>query len=116
MHVVSLGLSFSIPKLKMNFINHYFSFENLANTLKRLPLPVQIREDISSIPHKLFREFDQVKRSFAKLPKTLYDALFTSKSEDSIFITRPDKGCGMVVMNKQGYLEAELNGIQIQNL
>ena len=106
--VLSLGLSFCIPKLKIDFISHYFSFETLTKSLKSLPLPTsqwnKLVKEISSIAHTSFRDFDSVKRSFIKLPQPLFDALTSLKADNSIVITKPDKGRGTVVMNKQDYI------------
>ena len=59
----------------------------------------------SSVTHTSFREFNEVQRSFAKLPKTLFDALITLKSDDSIIIVKKDKGRRTVVMNKKDYIQ-----------
>ena len=106
--VLSLGLSYCIPNLKIDFVNHYLAFEILAKTLKCLTPPTpqwdKLVKEISSIAHTSFREFDQVKRSFIKLPKTLFEALTSLKTDKSVVITRPDKGRGTVVMNKDEYV------------
>ena len=39
-----------------------------------------------------------------KLHQDFYDVLIKLKTDDSIIITKPDKGRGTVVMNKEDYL------------
>ena len=106
--VLSLGLSYSLPKFKINFAEHYFAFENLVNTLKYLPYkPMNwdsLKTDIATVAHSSFREFNTFKHSFMKLPPALYDALIKLRTDDPIIITKPDKGRGTVVMNKGDYL------------
>lgn len=57
-------VSFCVHKYKIESMNNYFAFENLANTLKRLSLPVQqwdkLVKEISSKARDSFREFDQL--------------------------------------------------------
>lgn len=72
--VLSLRLSLCIPKLKTDFMNHYFSFENSAKQTLTLPLPKKkIVTEISSTAHNSLEEFDEGKRSFTKLLKSICD-------------------------------------------
>ena len=61
-------------------------------------------KEIASVAHSSFQDFKIFRRSFPKLPQTLYDSLIKLKSDKSIIITRPDKGRGTVVINKDDYI------------
>ena len=106
--VFSLGLSYSLPKFKINFVEHYFAFENLVNTLKYSPYKSMnwgsLKTDIATVAHSSFREFNTFKHSFMILPQVLYYALIKLRTDDSIIITKPDKGRGTVIMNKKDYI------------
>ena len=108
LEALSLGLSFALPKRNIKFVDHFLAFENLVNNLKYLQCKPKdwgsMVKEIASVAHSSFRDFNIFKRSFPKLPQTLYDSLIKLKSDKSIIITRPDKGRGTVVMNKDDYI------------
>ena len=106
--VLSFGLSFSLPILKPDFVNHYLNFEKLSLLIKNKLKSNTVNEalkGIKSIANDTFRDFHQYKFSFPKLPKNLLDALKSLKSDKSIFITRPDKGRGTVILDKNEYIK-----------
>ena len=106
--VLSLGLSFALPKFKPDFVNHYLNFEKLACLIKRnlkSDTVTDALQGIKSIANDTFRDFFQHKFSFPKLPIKLYEALKNLKADKSIFITRPDKGRGTVILDRAEYIE-----------
>ncbi len=109
LEALSLGLSFALPKRNIKFVDHFLAFENLVNNLKYLQCKAKdwggMIKEITSVAHSSFRDFNIFKRSFPKLPQTLYDSLIKLKSDKSIIITRPDKGRGTVVMNRVDYIK-----------
>ena len=59
---------------------------------------------ISSIAHTSFTDFTELKHTLPKLPPAHAKALKDLKSDTSITITRPDKGRGTVILDKEDYL------------
>ena len=107
--VLALGLSFGLPKFKINFTQHFFSFEKLLSTLKNSfkPCPQwnSILYSIGSLAFRSFEDFHEYKFSLPKLSNKLLTALNNLKKDTSILITRPDKGRGTVVMNRNDYIK-----------
>ena len=104
--VLSFGLSFGLPKLKINYIQHYFGFEKLLASLKKLKGGNfnDIVQGITTVAHDSFKDFPKHKYSLPSLPKTLFQALKTLKADKSIIITKPDKGRGTVILDKVEYV------------
>lgn len=109
--VLSLGLTFSLPKFKLDFVQHYFYFEKLLSILKNIKNEPSssgnfnsLLQSISSIAHQSFAKFKEAKHSFPKLPVPLFEALKSLKADKDIIITRPDKGRGTVILNKSEYI------------
>ena len=106
--VLSLGLSFGLPNLKLNFIQHFFAFEKLIisvkNSIKSRSNLNNLLHNIGAIAYDSYNDFSKYKISFPKMPKCLYNALKSLRSDNSIIITKPDKGRGTVVMNKKDYI------------
>ena len=105
---LSLGLSFALPKLKPDFVEHYLNFEKLAILVKDKLKSNTVNDalqGIKSIANDTFRDFSQYKFSFPKLPQNLFDALKNLQADNSIFITRPDKGKGTVILDKKEYID-----------
>ena len=104
--VLSFGLSFALPKLKINYVQHYFKFEKLLASLKRLSCNSfnDVIREVSSIAHSSFNDFSSYKTSFPTLPKHLFESLKALRSDPSIIITSPDKGRGCVILDKLDYI------------
>ena len=108
LEVLSLGLSFALPKRNIKFTDHFLAFEILINNFKILQCKPKdwggMVKDIASVAHSSLQDFNIFKQSFPKLPQTLYDSLIKLKSDKFIIITRPDKGRGTVVIKKDDYI------------
>ena len=109
--ILAHGPNFALPKLSVNFIDHYFSFEKLLFNLKSKFSRNEgnlnwkdVSKQISSLAHTSFREFDDYKHTIPKLPPSHMKALKDLKADTSITITRPDKGKGIVIMDKPEYI------------
>ena len=115
--ILSHGLSFALPNHKINFVEHYFSFEKFLQTLQTKTISKEcdmnkpeLFKFISSLAHTSFSEFNEHKHTLPKLPEHHFTALQDLRKDSSITITRPDKGRGAVILNKVEYLnEVEKN-------
>ena len=110
--VLSYGLSFSLPKFSIDFVQHFFDFEKLIQILRHINIRHSLGkswdnlvEGISAIAYMSYHQFNEFKQSFPKLPQTQYEALKTLKSDKTIVITRPDKGKGTVILDRTEYVQ-----------
>ena len=118
-NILAHGPNFALPKHSINFIDHYLGFEKLLCTLKPKPLPLEsnlnwkeFSQYVISLAHSSFRDFTDLRHTIPKLPPAEMKALKDLREDDSITICRPDKGKGIVIMDKQDYIskvEAILN-------
>ena len=110
--ILSHGLSFALPIKNINFVQHFFSFEKLLQSLESKPISkdcnlnqTDLFKCISGTAHTSFNDFNEHKHTLPKLPPSHTKALKELKSDTSITITRPDKGRGTVILDKEEYLK-----------
>lgn len=108
---LKFGLDFSLPIFKPNFISHFLSFEKLIYTLSRLRIYnpdndssiwTRTVESISSIAHNTFKDCGNF--SWSVFGKDKVKILNELKTDTNIVITKPDKGRGVVLLNKSDYV------------
>ena len=109
--ILAHGPNFALPRHKIDFIEHFFGFERLLHSLKSKPIPndsklswKELSQQISGLAHTSFGEFNEHKHTIPKLPPAHTQALKDLRTDTSITITRPDKGKGAVILDKQEYL------------
>ena len=99
--VLCRGLKFAFPQrvspieVKTNFVKAYW---NLEPHLESGDLKELAASTLRSVALKY------IQRKVQKLPKTLLLAIEQLKRRDDVVITKPDKGSGVVVMDKSEYL------------
>ena len=112
--VLSLGLDFGLVPRKINYVKYFLSFEKLCCTLKTCALYgnetlESIFNRISVIARDAYR--NALRNKEGETPSNINNiALLSNLKEDKdIIIVRPDKGRGVVLMDRQGYKEKMLN-------
>ena len=104
---LALGLDFGLPITSLNKIRHFLSFEKLINFIQRQSPYNSTTEDItksiSNIATKSFKTFKKWKLLIPpnKITRNLTN-LFQNKN---IVITKPDKGRGIVLLDKSTYIQ-----------
>ena len=99
--VLCWGLKFAFPQrvspieVKASFEKAYWSLESHLES-----------DDLKELAAATLRSvaLNYIQRKVQKPPKTLLVAIEQLKRRDDIVITKPDKGSGVVVMNKSEYL------------
>ena len=109
--ILSHGLSFALPVKNTNFVQHYFSFEKIIQSLQSKSISNDCNMNqsdlfniISGTAHTSFNDFNEHKHTIPKLSPSHTKALKDLKSDKSITITRPDKGRGTVILDKEEYI------------
>ena len=114
-NVLALGLDFCIPFYNVDFLKHFLSFERIVKTLEKFN-----SDNLKSSRFSIENIFDSIKQigsecfNSAKRLKDYNQNPVFNKSDiatlnnlgkdPNIVITRPDKGKGVVVLNKNEYL------------
>ena len=108
--LLAFGLDFRLPVWKLNFFQFHLSFEKLLNSLSSLPLPEnacfdELKCRIVSLCHKYFHSFNASKVFSPIFSHSDVTLLRRFSSDKSIVVTRPDKGRGVVILDRDSYNE-----------
>ena len=104
--LLGLGLEFCLPPPKVNYFKHFLGFERLCSLIKDCSKYGDtnlnsIFRDISSVANNSFRIYNKEVREVSR--PDLTDILKNLKEDPNLLITKPDKGRGVVLMNKCDY-------------
>ena len=106
--LLSYGLDFGLPVYKINFFKYFLSFEKLAICLKPFfgnNFP-QFCSDMKAVAHKFYYGFKPHKVFSAVVNKEDQRVLKELASDKDIVVSRPDKGRGVVIVNKADYVSS----------
>ena len=108
-NLLTLGLNFKLPIYRLNFFDYFLSFENLYNYLSKFDIfnphdtPNILKNTLHNIAHKYFYKFKPNKVFCPFFSKHEINILRNLAKDRSITICRPDKGTGIVILNKSDY-------------
>ena len=103
------GLRFCLPPKDVDRYEVKCSFELLYRDLAKLDLPLtsenqdRLRSQLKNISYSYIYSYDYSKQKNI-LSKDEWRALSDLRSDNSIIITKPDKGNGVVIVNRLDYL------------
>ncbi|XP_037787664.1 uncharacterized protein LOC119583265 [Penaeus monodon] len=109
--ILSHGLDYCMPPNMISFHKFYLYFEKLCIVLKSSEIYnntlSNVTNNITTIANNTFRKFSrQIKTNDAEVFTLPLQPL---KNDETILITRPDKGRGVVILNKHEYHQKMLN-------
>jgi len=109
--ILSHGLDYCMPPNMIPFHKFYLYFEKLCIVLKSSEIYnntlSNVTNNITTIANNTFRKFSrQIKTNDAEVFTLPLQPL---KNDETILITRPDKGRGVVILNKRDYHQKLLN-------
>ena len=105
--LLSLGLDFCLPNFKPSFTKFFLSFEVFFNTIRQLPSHVDMesaRQSVQAIAHKTYNSL-KTTNWFPFFKKSDFLVLKKLSSNRDLIICRPDKGKGIVLLNRADYVE-----------
>ena len=107
-------LHFAFQPVKLNYCRYFLPFEKLFNDVKNEPIynnsqdaKNRIRASIKDTAFKCFYNYKSVQDDETK---KMIAALKTLSTDPSIVILKPDKGNGVVILNKADF-ESKMNSI-----
>ena len=101
--ILKLGLQFGFSSGKVNFVEHYLHFEKFLQQLSKFKKDNEQFEEITSKIKSLAQEGYKYKPSSNTCGVRL-DVLAQLKKDKNLIITKPDKGRGVVILNKVDYV------------
>src|SRR5215469_14177192 len=106
--LLALGLEFKLPKYRINYTDYFFSFEKILlmiNNLKTYKTNFEsVKQDVKSLANHYFYKFKSHKVFSYLINKTDIRILKNLKLNKQIIICRPDKGNGVVLLDKLDYI------------
>ena len=104
--LLSLGLEFGLNP-KPNEGKHFLPFEQLAHRISKSNLPrLELERNIRDLKHTAWKSFEHLKKFGTRpvLTDTQKKTLAKLADDKDIIILRPDKGRGVVLLNKADYI------------
>ena len=105
---LSLGLKYCFNPIKLDYVDFFLSFEKLSRKLSQNPM---FSEDIdscnrinASLKQMALSTFHSFKSKTSPHERKTMALLKNLGSNKDLVITRPDKGNGVVIVDKQDYL------------
>ena len=106
--LLSFGLNFCLPIMKLKFSTYFLSFESLVYRLKQQS--IHYGKDVTSVirelkctAYKYFNKFKQGECPIFK--KDDVQVLINLGKNRNIIISKPDKGNGVVIQNRTDYVQ-----------
>jgi hypothetical protein len=109
--LLSKGLKFVLPPKRLTLEKYLLTFEKLYKSLSSYPIFLKESFDSQTfkddLRHLAFKSFKDFKKNVPKsaLSDEEQSALKSLSRDDKIVITRPDKGNGVVLMDKSDYID-----------
>ena len=105
------GLKFCLPPRKLRLGSYLANFELLYSDLKKSHFvgseddELYFRKSISEIAFSSFFNYNMNRSKYMNIPREQHKALQELSKNTDIIITVPDKGSGVVILNKQDYVD-----------
>ena len=107
--LLAFGLDFCLPIYKLNFYKYFICFEKLSMNLKNESCVGnfnEFRDQLKSLAFKYFYSFKPYKIFSSVFKQSDFSLLKKFASNPDIVISKPDKGKGVVIVNRHQYVSA----------
>lgn len=106
--LLAFGLDFCLPIYKLDFYKYFLAFEKLVYVLTNDNCANfrEFKELIKTLSYKYFYNFKSYKIFSCVFKKGDISLLRTLASNKDIIVTRPDKGNGIVILNRSDYIRS----------
>ena len=105
--LLSLGLEFKIPVFSINFYKYFLGFERLYTSLTKHILDYTqlqpFRQQIKTLAYKCYYHFKPHKIFSPYFNKEDFKIIKNLAKDPTIIVSKPDKGRGVVLMDKTDY-------------
>ena len=108
---LSKGLKYNFPPRRLNFINYFLQFEKLYNNISSMSFydPMNkgflfFKQSLSHLAHSCFYSYNPFSNN-QNLDKDIFLALKGLSKRENLLVCRPDKGYGIVLLNRHDYID-----------
>ena len=107
--LLAFGLNFKLPHFKIDYFKYFLAFENLYQVLRKQSTYQEdqqpsLSSTLQSIAFKAFYNFKPYKVFSPIFSKSDINILRNLSKDKNIVICRPDKGLGVVLFDKNDYV------------
>ena len=107
--LLAFGLDFKLPIWNLKFHNYFLCFEKVVQSIINLPLPPRftiqdVKQKIRTLSYKTFHGFRSSKVFSSVFSKADVKRLRDFAADSSLVVTKPDKGKGVVVLDRDEYV------------
>ena len=107
--LLAFGLNFKLPNFKIDYFKYFLAFENLYQLLKKHDAYHEdqhppLSSTLQSIAFRSFYNFKPYKVFSPIFSKSDINILRNLSKDESLVICRPDKGLGIVILDKKDYV------------
>jgi len=106
---LSRGLKYSFNPVKINYTRHFLAFEKIFRTLSENSIYNRTVDSLnyvrSTIKHLAFSSYYGFVSSVSQHDKSMIETLKNLSSNPNLVVTKPDKGNGVVLQDRQSYLD-----------
>ena len=111
--LLAFGLDFCLPIYKLNFVHYFSRFESLAGRLGKLDhnraqMP-EFMNKLHALTFKYFYNFKSHNVFSAIFTKSDISLLKSFASNDQVIVCKPDKGRGVVILDRDVYTSKMIN-------
>ena len=112
--LLAFGLDFGLPVYKLDYFKYFLGFEKLASTLQNLSVSPpfsfsDVKKELQAISFKYFYGFKPFKVFSTIFSKDDVKSLKSLAADKSLVICKPDKGRGVVVLDRSDYVNKVTN-------
>ena len=106
--LLAFGLDFCLPTFKLDFYKYFLSFEKLLAVTKNIECQnkIELQNSIKSVALKYYYNFKPHKIFSSVIGKFDISLLKKFSSNKTICVMKPDKGNGVVVVDKDKYVSS----------
>ena len=110
--LLALGLDFCLPNYKPKYTDFFLAFEVFFHNIRQLPSHINLEIARRSIQNLAHKTYSSLKHSnwFPFLKYEDFQVLKKLSKRNDLVICRPDKGKGVVLLNRDDYVE-KMNNI-----
>lgn len=109
--LLAFGLEFCLPIFKIDYYSYFCSLEKIVNSLKSEACTnnTEFIDNLRSLAFKYFYNFNPSKIFSVFTKEDIANIRNFSSNNKNIIVTRPDKGRGVVLVNKDTYINSMLS-------
>ena len=121
MAALSRGLKYALPPGKLQKGEYFSRFEVLFDDLKDFQFngstedKFYLKQKLGEMAYNSLYNFNMTRSNMSNMPKEEFDALLKLSKNKDIIISKPDKGSGIIILDRKDYVDKMLEILSDEN-